>query len=68
MLVPANAVVRRSEVTGIYVVQGDKLQFRQLRIGRETPAGIEVLAGLQAGETIALDPVKAGIHLRQQKP
>lgn len=68
MLVPATAVLRRSEVTGIYVVQGDKLQFRQLRMGQETPAGIEVLAGLQAGEIIALEPVKAGIYLRQQKP
>ncbi|MBU3735612.1 MAG: efflux RND transporter periplasmic adaptor subunit [Methylobacterium sp.] len=68
MLVPASAVVRRSEVTGIYVVQGEKIQFRQLRIGRETPAGLEVLAGLRAGETIALDPVKAGIRLRQQTP
>lgn len=59
---PAAAIVRRSEVTGVYVVKADKVQFRQVRIGREAAESVEILAGLQAGERIALEPVKAGIY------
>jgi RND family efflux transporter MFP subunit len=64
MLLPAGAILRRSEVTGVYVVQGDQVQFRQVRLGKELPAGVEVLAGLEAGEQVALEPVKAGIYLK----
>ena len=68
LLIPVSAVVRRSELTGVYVVRGDKLALRQIRLGVANPRGeVEVLAGLAAGETIALDPVKAGIHLKRAK-
>lgn len=66
MLLPAGAILRRSEVTGVYVVQGDKIQFRQVRLGKELPSGVEVLSGLEVGERVALEPVKAGIYLKQQ--
>jgi RND family efflux transporter MFP subunit len=67
MLVPAAAIVRRSEVTGVYVVAGERVQFRQIRLGEEAPGGlVEVLAGLDAGQRIAVEPVKAGIFLKQQ--
>ena len=68
LVVPAQAVVHRSEVTGVYVMDdSNKLQFRQLRTGRDVPGDLtEVLAGLQAGERVALDPVAAGIALKQQ--
>jgi RND family efflux transporter MFP subunit len=66
-LVPAAAIVRRSEVTGVYVVAGEHVQFRQIRLGEEVPGGlVEVLAGLDAGQRIALEPIKAGIFLKQQ--
>jgi RND family efflux transporter MFP subunit len=69
LVVPSQAIVHRSEVTGVYVVGKDQaLQFRQLRIGREVPGDLTVvLAGLEAGERIALDPVAAGIRLKQQR-
>ncbi len=69
LVVPSQAIVHRSEVTGVYVLGKDQaLQFRQLRIGREVPGELTVvLAGLQAGERIALDPVAAGIRLKQQR-
>jgi hypothetical protein len=64
--VPAAAVLRRSELTGVYVVDAkNNVQLRQVRLGE--PAGeaqIEVLAGLMPGEKVALDPVKAGIFLK----
>jgi RND family efflux transporter MFP subunit len=60
LTIPPAAVVRRPEFNAVYVVPaGGRPQLRQVRLGRETPAGVEVLAGLQAGETIALDPVAA---------
>lgn len=67
MQLPSSAIVRRSEVTGVYVMKADQVQFRQVRVGRETAAGVEILAGLQAGERIALEPVKAGIYLKNKK-
>jgi len=63
LLVPRVAVVRRSEVTGVYLVD-DKgaARLRQVRIGTEGDASyVEVLAGLRAGERVALEPVKAGM-------
>jgi RND family efflux transporter MFP subunit len=67
MLVPAAAIVRRSEVTGVYVVAGDHVQFRQIRLGEEVSGGlVEVLAGLDTGQRIAVEPIKAGIFLKQQ--
>jgi len=69
LLVPAAAVVRRSEVSAIYVVRGAQVQLRQIRLGEATSGDqIEVLAGLEAGETIALEPIKAGIYLKSTKP
>lgn len=66
LLVPVTAVVRRSEVTAVYVIDAKGgVAFRQIRLGE--PAGdgmVEVLAGLSAGETVALEPVKAGIYLK----
>lgn len=65
LAIPANAVVRRSEITAVYVVDGNRVSLRQIRLGTPDARGqIEVLAGLNPGETIALDPVKAGIYAR----
>jgi len=63
LVIPAEAVVRRSEVTGVYVKDADgQFSFRQLRLGEAAGNGlIEVLAGVVAGEQVALDPVKAGM-------
>lgn len=69
LAVPSQAVVHRSEVTGVYVLGADdRLQFRQLRLGRQVAGDLTVvLAGLQAGERVALDPVAAVIRLKQQR-
>jgi RND family efflux transporter MFP subunit len=68
LLVPATALALRSELTGIYVQDADgRLGFRQLRLGERRDGQVAVLAGLQASETIALDPIAAGIALKQQR-
>lgn len=58
--VPAKAVVKRSELLAVYVVnkQG-KPQLRQVRLGRKQGETVEVLAGLQSGEMVAVDPIAA---------
>lgn len=61
--VPAAAIVRRAEITAVYVVDA-RLGFvlRQVRVGSADPDGsVEVLAGLAGGEDVALDPAAAGI-------
>ena len=64
--IPATAVLRRSEVSAVYVVDAQRrIGLRQVRLGETDARGqVEVLAGLSPGETIALDPIKAGIALR----
>jgi RND family efflux transporter MFP subunit len=62
LLVPRAAVLRRSELTAVYVVS-DSIQLRQVRLGEAADeSSIEVLAGLRPGERVALDPIKAGMH------
>jgi len=63
LVVPRAAVVRRSEVTAVYVVgENGAVHMRQIRLGTaENEQYLEVLAGLRAGEKVALDPVKAGM-------
>jgi RND family efflux transporter MFP subunit len=61
-VVPASAVVRRGELTAVYVVAGQVFALRAVRLGADHgPAGVEVLAGLSAGDSVALDPVRAGL-------
>lgn len=65
LLVPTSALLRRSEVTGVYVVDDEQqLRMRQVRVGGTFDHRTEVLAGLREGEQIAANPVDAGIYLK----
>ncbi|MHB1215483.1 MAG: efflux RND transporter periplasmic adaptor subunit [Thiobacillus sp.] len=65
LTIPSSAVLRRSEITAVYVVNKDKVSLRQIRPGTSNGRGqVEVLAGLNPGDVIALDPVKAGIYAK----
>lgn len=63
LVIPTSAVLRRSEVTAVYVLGASgQPQLRQIRVGEASVDGhVEVLAGLHEGERIALDSVKAGL-------
>jgi hypothetical protein len=64
LAIPQAAVLKRSEVTAVYVIDAqDRVQLRQVRLGEAAGEGlVEVLAGLVAGERVALEPVRAGIE------
>ena len=64
LTIPQSAVLRRSEVTAVYVLDANgRAQLRQVRTGASVGEGfVEVLSGLNAGERVALDPVRAGIE------
>jgi RND family efflux transporter MFP subunit len=63
LVIPESAVLHRSEVVAVYVVDDkDNVKLRQVRLGDGTADGlVEVLAGLNPGEKVALDPIKAGM-------
>lgn len=66
VVIPFNSVAFRSEVTGVYVQQGGSLRFRHVRLGRRLGNNeVVVLAGVDAGEQIATDPVAAAIAIKQ---
>jgi len=59
--IPVRAVLTRSEVTAVYVVDATgATHLRQVRLGPVAGEEVTVLSGLQGGEKIALDPVAAG--------
>ena len=72
LTVPSEAVFRRGEMTAVYVARKEPsageaaahtaFVLRAVRLGESHgSAGYEVLAGLQGGEWVALDPIRAGL-------
>jgi RND family efflux transporter MFP subunit len=69
LVVPTRSIVRRSEVTAVYIQspQGH-VSMRAIRKGRDLADGnTMVLAGLQQGERVISDPIAAGVQLKQQR-
>jgi RND family efflux transporter MFP subunit len=59
LVIPARAVIQRTEMEAVYVVDKGRALLRQIRLGKVTGDTAEVLSGLTAGELVALDPVAA---------
>lgn len=59
VLVPDAVIARRGELTAVYVVDGDRLLLRQVRLGDRTGDRVRVIAGLRPGEVVARDPAAA---------
>jgi membrane fusion protein, multidrug efflux system len=58
--VPAQAVLRRAEMTAVYVIGADGMPLlRQVRLGRAEGERVEILSGVAPGERVALDPLVA---------
>lgn len=67
LMIPVSSLVQRSEVVGVYLVDSEQqVIFRQVRSGIYRGDKVEIIAGLDVGESVALDPVAAGIRLKAQ--
>lgn len=66
LTVPPAAVLRRGEVTAVYVLdEKGSARLRQVRLGEAVSGGeLEVVAGINPGERVSLAPLKAGIDLK----
>jgi len=55
VVVPAAAVIRRGQLTGVWIVDDQgRAVLRWIRLGRELGDRVELLSGLAGGETIVL--------------
>ncbi len=53
--VPTSSLVERGDLQAVYVQQGEQIVLRQVVAGERTPDGIQIIAGVQAGEQILID-------------
>lgn len=61
-LVPRTAILRRGEITAVYVAQDQGFAMKLVRLGADHGnAGVEVWAGLKEGDRVAVDAVQAGM-------
>ena len=59
--VPQRAVVKRAELTGVYVLDAqNKPRLRQVRLGTAQGDQVEVLSGVSAGDKVVLEPARVG--------
>ena len=66
LLAPREAIIRRSEVTAVYVIDDQGApHLRQVRLGAiSDDRSVEVLAGVKPGERVAIEPMAAGMSAR----
>jgi RND family efflux transporter MFP subunit len=56
LVVPTNAIHRYGQISSVYVVQDGVARLRLIQAGPSSAAGVEVLAGLDAGEPVVTSP------------
>jgi len=67
LTVPRTTVLQRSELSAVYVLADKRVNLRQVRPGRQIDGDrVEILAGLEAGEQIVLDPLAARRYMLEQ--
>ena len=66
LMIPTAALVHRGEVTGVYVRTKAGMVFRLVKSGKVHDEQIEIHAGLEQAERVALNPIMAGILLKEQ--
>ncbi|MEO5339136.1 MAG: efflux RND transporter periplasmic adaptor subunit [Magnetococcus sp. MYC-9] len=68
LLVPPSAVVRRGELTAVYVVTDKDVTLRPVLAGVAREDGwVEMISGLHGGERVAVDPIRAGQYLQTKR-
>lgn len=67
LAVPFSSLVQRSELTALYVVADDgRISLRRVSVGERLDDQIVILSGMSTGERVAINPIAAGIALKQQ--
>mgnify|MGYP001821466501 CR=1 FL=1 len=56
LVIPADAMFSRGQLTGVFLVRGTGLRLRWIRPGREWGSSLEVLSGLAPGDTVVRRP------------
>ena len=59
LLIPPGALVRRGQLDLLFVASEGKAQMRIVRVGHALAEGVEILAGLNAGETVVVENAAA---------
>jgi len=68
LMVPKQALVQRGEVTGVYILDKEFVVFRHVKSGATHEDGrVEIHAGLESDERVAINPIAAGILLKEQQ-
>ena len=69
VFLPLTAIVRRAEMTGVYVMDAQgQPRLRQVRLGRTTGQTVEVLSGVSVGEQVVTEPASLGKNLPKAAP
>lgn len=66
ILVPTSSVVNRGEINAVYVLDNDRVYFRQVRLGPVYQDQQVILAGLDNGEIIITSPNEAAVAIKSQ--
>jgi len=71
LVVPLEALVYRGEVTAVYIQNGDRIDFRQVKAGllSEDSEGnklVEILSGVNENEAVYLSPASTIMRLKDQ--
>jgi multidrug efflux pump subunit AcrA (membrane-fusion protein) len=57
LLIPRSAIIEHGQLQGVYVIDANRMPgFRYVTLGKTTGQQVEVLSGLQDGETIVAAP------------
>jgi RND family efflux transporter MFP subunit len=57
LLVPDTAIHRQGQVSSVYVIQDSVARLRLIQVGPSSSAGVEVLTGLDAGESVVTSSI-----------
>ena len=70
VIVPTDAVVTSGDTSIVYMVHGSTVERRAVRLGSKMSSGQIIMAGLEAGNTVALGDLSKlsdGAHVRIEK-
>jgi len=72
LLVPGNAVMIRSDGAKVMVVDAQRaIRFRPVKLGHDLGEKIEILSGLDAGDSLVANPndaLREGVEVKVQTP